>query len=69
MFGLSQSYTINRECSICGQYFDQSELTLYLPDNCLKSKEVYTLSDLKSICKCCNRDKSLERLLNTEIRS
>jgi hypothetical protein len=69
MFGLSQSYTIKRECSVCGQYFDQSELKLYLSDNGLKSKEVYNLSDLKSICKCCNRDKSLEGLLNTKIRS
>lgn len=64
MFGTSQSYTITRQCSICNQYFDQNELILYLPDNGLKSKEVYNLSDLKSICKSCNRDRSLDKLLH-----
>jgi hypothetical protein len=69
MIGLSQSYSITGECSVCGQHFNTGDLILYLPDNGLKSKEVYRLSDLKSICKSCNRDSSLDKLLNTEIRA
>jgi hypothetical protein len=71
MIGLSQSYSIKKalkkiKCSVCSQYFDSTDLILYLPDNGLKSKEVYTLSDLKLMCKSCSRDRSLDKLLNTE---
>jgi len=69
MIGLSQSYSITKECSVCSQRFDSTDLILYLPDNGLKSKEVYTLSDLKLMCKSCNRDRRLDKLLNTEKRA
>jgi hypothetical protein len=74
MIGLSQSYSIKKalkkiKCSVCSQYFDSTDLILYLPDNGLKSKEVYTLSDLKLMCKSCNRDRRLDKLLNTEKRA
>ena len=74
MIGLSQSYSIKKalkkiKCSVCSQYFDSTDLILYLPDNGLKSKEVYTLSDLKLMCKSCSRDRRLDKLLNTEKRA
>jgi hypothetical protein len=56
---------MKHECSVCSQLFDRDDLLLFIGDETgLEPKKVYTISDLKTICKSCNRDRVLNIVLN-----